>query len=105
MADPEQFQDFEETTADGVGEEEPDDGIAIEADTISISASEKVSTGDYENANFHLSVEASVEGATLDDGVPPELVKKATDVQTDLAELVRSRGEERKDSPAPREWE
>ncbi len=78
-----------------------DDDITITAEGAKVMASEKVSTGDYENAQISQTVEVSIEGADLTDGVPKELQQKLYALKKTVQGNVESAAEERqKISPA-----
>lgn len=69
--------------------------IEVTAEEIKIHASEKVSTGDYENGNVSATVEASVEGADLTNGMPKELSDRLYGLQRALQNNVKAAAEER----------
>lgn len=72
------------------------DDIEITADGMKIHASEKVSTGDYENGNVSATVEASVEGADITEGLPDDLKNRVYGLQRSLQGVVKAAAKERK---------
>lgn len=72
------------------------DDIQITADGLNISATETVSTGDYETARETVTLECSVSGVDVSDGMPESLRERIYALQLELQSQVRSAGEYRK---------
>jgi len=76
-----------------------DDEIKLTADSFTIHASEKVSTGDYENANVSMTVEGSIEGvevvAELSDDLRGRLHAIQRQLQRDVEQAAMNRVRER----------
>lgn len=72
------------------------DGIKITADSVTVMASEKVSTGDYETANVSVSIEASVEGVDMTGGIPSSLQERLYGIQRALQNSVKEAGATRR---------
>lgn len=75
-----------------------DDDITITADGAKIMAAEKVSTGDYENAQVSATLDVSIEGADVSDGISESLRKKLYGLKRQLQAQVRAAADERRRS-------
>lgn len=73
-----------------------EDGIEITADSATIMASEKVSTGNYENHTVSTTLEVSIDGADVTDAVPLELKDRLHDIRRDLQDQVSQAAYDRK---------
>lgn len=72
-----------------------DDNIEITAEGVEIHADETVSTGEYENADVGATIEASVEGVDLSDGIPKELQDRLYGLQRGLQNTMKAAAESR----------
>lgn len=79
-------------------ETEPDDEIVLTADGAVINSSEKVSTGQYETHTESATLEVTIEGVDVTDGVPDELMDKLTPIQRAMRNLVVQEAMDRKES-------
>lgn len=61
-----------------------DDDITLTADSFTVHASEKVSTGDYENASMSMTIEGSIEGLEVEGDIPDRLRARLHAIQRDL---------------------
>lgn len=66
--------------------------ISLTADSFTIHASEKVSTGDYENANVSMTIEGSIEGVEMGSEIPDALRARLHSIQRDLQRDVEQAG-------------
>jgi hypothetical protein len=73
-----------------------DDDITITAERAKVMASEKVSVADYENAQTSLTLEVSIEGAELEDGLPEEVRDRLYAIQRQVQAQTKAAAEERK---------
>lgn len=73
-----------------------DDGITITADGAKVMASEKVSVADYENAQTSVTLDVSIEGVELEDGVPEEVRDRLYALQRQVQAQAKAAAEERK---------
>lgn len=63
--------------------------IRLSADSFTVSASEKVSTGEYENYNPHATIEGTIEGVDqLDDQTRRMLRGRLLEIHRDLQETL-----------------
>lgn len=77
-----------------------EDDITITAEGAKLMASEKVSTGDYENAQVSTTLEVSVEGADLTETLPDGLRNKLYALQRQVQSQVEAAAEQRKNKGA-----
>lgn len=79
--------------------------IQLTADSFTVHAREKVSTGDYENAEFHVTIEGSVSGAeSLENGTREELKARLLAVQKEAQESVQRACENRIAAEGHEDW-
>lgn len=72
------------------------DGITITATEWTVSASEKISTGDYENYEPHVTIKGEVPMQTeLDEETRRELKAKLLAIHRDAQEIVERAGDNR----------
>lgn len=69
-----------------------DGDISLTADSFTIHASEKVSTGDYENANVSMTIEGTIEGVEMGSEIPDALRARLHSIQRDLQRDVEQAG-------------
>lgn len=70
--------------------------VSIDAEGLTIYASETVSTGDYENADVGATLEASVTGADLTDGMPEDVKQRAYALERTMQNVVKAAAADRK---------
>jgi hypothetical protein len=81
------------------------DNIQLTAESFTVHAREKISTGDYENAACHVTIEGSVDGATeLDADTRVELKARLLAVQKEAQASVRRTVENRIREPGHEDW-
>lgn len=79
--------------------------IELSADRFKIHASEKVSTGDYESADYHATIEGDVTHAgDLDGDARTELKARLLAVEKDAQEVVERAAENRLREPGHADW-
>lgn len=66
------------------------------AESFTIHASEKVSTGKYESATVSMSIEGSVEGVDITNGIDREVGSRLWKLQRHVQDHARGAAEERK---------
>jgi hypothetical protein len=81
-----------------------DHDIDLTADSYTIHASEKVSTGDYENANVSMTVEGSIEGVEVLAELPDELRARLHTIQRQLQRDVEQAAMNRVRERQHEEW-
>ena len=82
-----------------------DDGIQLTATEFKVSATEKVSTGDYENYQPHVTIEGEMPLAvTLDEEQRRELKAKLLALHKDAQEIVERAGENRIAAEGHADW-
>lgn len=73
-----------------------EDGVTLTATEWSVTATEKVSTGEYENAEYHTTIGGEVDGgAVLDADTRRELKARLLAVHKVAQEMVTRSGENR----------
>lgn len=70
--------------------------ITITADGVEVSASEKVSTGEYETGEVSAVLTSSVEGADLSDTIPDEVRDHLYAQMRQVQAVVKAAAEERR---------
>lgn len=65
-----------------------DEEIILTPDRFLVSASEKVSTGDYENYNPHATIEGGVDAGDLDEETRAAIRQRLLDLQHDLQAIL-----------------
>jgi len=79
--------------------------IRLTAESFTVYAREKVSTGDYENAEYHVSIEGSVDGTTeLDADTREELKARLLAAQKEAQESVQRTAENRIRESGHEDW-
>lgn len=75
-----------------------DDGpeVTITAEGAKVMASEKVSTGDYENAQVSTTLEVTIEGADVTDGMSSDVRRKLYGLAREVQSQTESAAEERR---------
>lgn len=80
--------------------------IELSATEFTVSASEKVSTGEYENGEYFVSLKGDVEGVeSLDADTHEELRRRLLAAQGELQKVVEQAGENRHSHPDFENWE
>ena len=72
------------------------DGITVTAESLTVHASEKVSIAEYENATVSVTLDASIEGIDVSDGVPRELHERIHGYQHALQQRVEDAADARR---------
>ncbi|WP_226041193.1 hypothetical protein [Natrinema sp. DC36] len=75
--------------------EEAED-IIITAEGVQIRANETVSTGEYETGNVGATIDASVEGVDITNGLPDEVTQRLYALQRTMQNTTKAAAEERK---------
>ena len=82
-----------------------DDGIQLTATEFKVSATEKVSTGDYENYQPHVTIEGEIPlAAQLDEENRRELKARLLAIHKDAQEIVQRAAENRIANPEYENW-
>lgn len=95
------------------------DEVVLDATEFTVHASEKVSTGDYENANVSMTIEGEIKGVRFGPDGPEtfapspthseeerrELYQQLMDIQKDLQRLVERAGENRQRIRDHEDWD
>jgi hypothetical protein len=76
-----------------------EEAITITAGGATIHAGEKVSTGDYENAQVDITLELDIAGVDCSGGIPPELQQRLKALQMSLQRNVEENAEKRREDP------
>lgn len=79
-----------------------DDGITLIGTSFTVSASEKVSTGQYENYNPHITVEGKIPMAELDETARADVKEELLKIHGDLQQVLGKAAGNRQAEP---EWE
>lgn len=79
-----------------------DDGISLRGTGFKVSASEKVSTGQYENYNPHITIEGEIPSELLDEENREDLKEKLLQLHGDLQAVLGKAAGNRHAEP---EWE
>lgn len=73
-----------------------DNDITLDAESFKVHASEKVSTGEYESADYHATLEGSIDGdAPISNGTRRAIKARLLAAQRDLQEVVERSAENR----------
>lgn len=78
------------------------EGITLRGTRFTVSASEKVSTGEYENYSPHLSLEGDIPQEELDEAARADLKEQLLQLHGDLQAVLERAGGNRVAEP---EWE
>lgn len=79
--------------------------VELSPESFTVHAREKVSTGDYENAEYHVSIEGSVDGVgNLDDAARKELKARLLSVEKDMQKAVQRACENRIARDGSEDW-
>jgi hypothetical protein len=79
--------------------------IRLTAESFTVHAREKISTGEYENAAYHVTIEGRVGGTTeLDDETRAELKARLLAAQKEAQESVQRTAENRIREPGHEDW-
>lgn len=81
-----------------------DDGITLYGREYTVHAREKVSTGDYENAEYHVSMSGPVVGGVLNPDNRRELKARLLSLQKDAQDIVERAAENRVALPESEDW-
>lgn len=79
-------------------------GMLLTAEEFTVHAREKISTGDYENAEFHTTVSGSVSGHRLDDQTRLELKARLLSLEKEIQETVERAAKNRIREPEHEDW-
>lgn len=72
--------------------------IELVAESATIHVSEKVSTGEYENATFQMSLDVGIENVDCTEGAPSELRMRLKKLQRELHGVIRENSTSRRES-------
>lgn len=81
-----------------------EDGITLRGTSFTVSASEKVSTGQYENYNPHLTIEGEIPKEELDEANREDLKDQLLALQGDLQAVLNKAAGNRHAEPEWEDW-
>lgn len=81
-----------------------DDGITLRGTSFTVSASEKVSTGQYENYNPHLTLEGEIPKEELTEEAREDLKEQLLSIHGDLQAVLQKAAGNRIADPEFEDW-